>query len=632
MGANDVRQVLGRLISLTHARRLLEFFLRNPYVVDTASGLAQWTGESEELIEQVLNALTEIGVVRRLGDTELFTFSPTSQTQKLIEELLSATPSEESVEQPKALDESRAPCETIISEVKVMDVVEKLDVVSSYAVDALSKSSSPSQFLRSLCDLFFSVSSILECAFLVRPEVLGVPETMQMPSGQFIINLYAIGNTSNWMVRDGLNVTSDVLTEIAKQGCKLVTLKSTAYPFTRVHGWFSSDVESIVIAPLVVDDVAIGMFVARGERVSEGELKVCELLAKHAVVGIKYWQLKLQYERISSYTRNLLESVNVGVVALDSEGRIATFNSTAERIFGLPARQAIGVHFKDAFASAFNPRLVGLIERVLEFGENIAGVELEHLNQVGQLKMLNLSLAPIRSERNEPIGVVMVIDDITDTRRRREALYRVLPRHVADRIMDNPASLVSGGVKRRITVLFADMHGFTAISERLTPEQVVDLLNAFLPMLASITFRYEGTVDKFLGDGMMAFFGAPESHEDDAWRAVRAAWEMREATAELAKGRSGMGLRFLTVGIGINTGDAIVGYIGSERVRIEFTAVGDTVNVAKRLQEMAIGDQILMSDTTYELVHDKVIAKELGAVTVSGRRKPVFVFQLEGLR
>jgi adenylate cyclase len=226
----------------------------------------------------------------------------------------------------------------------------------------------------------------------------------------------------------------------------------------------------------------------------------------------------------------------------------------------------------------------------------------------------------------------MVVDDITEARRRREALYRVLPRHVADRIMDSPTSLVSGGVKRRITVLFADMHGFTAISERLTPEQVVDLLNAFLPMLASITFRYEGTVDKFLGDGMMAFFGAPESHEDDAWRAVRAAWEMREATAELAKGKSGMGLRFLTVGIGINTGDAIVGYIGSERVRIEFTAVGDTVNVAKRLQEMAIGDQILMSDTTYELVHDKVIARELGAVTVSGRRKPVFVFQLEGLR
>jgi PAS domain S-box-containing protein len=632
MSVNNVHQVLRRLISLSHARRLLEFFLRNPYVVDTASGLAQWTGEREELIEQVLSTLSEIGIVRRLGDTDLFTFSPTSQTQKLIEELLSTAPQEESVEQLKTSVEGVAPRETAVGEAEVVDLGGRLDLVSSYAVEALSKSSSPSQFLRSLCDLFSSVSNILECAFLVRPEVLGVPETMQMPSEQFIVTLYAIGNTSNWMLRDGLKVTTDVLAEIARQGCRLVTLKSAVYPYARMHGWFSSDVETLAIAPLVIDDVAIGMFVARGEGMREGGLKVCELLTKHAAIGIKYWQVKLQYERISSYTRNLLESVNVGVVALDSEGRIATFNSTAERIFGLSARQAMGVHFKDAFASAFNPRLVGLIERVLEFGESIAGVELEHLNQVGQLKTLNLSLAPIRSERGEPIGVVMVVDDITEARRRREALYRVLPRHVADRIMDSPTSLVSGGVKRRITVLFADMHGFTAISERLTPEQVVDLLNAFLPMLASITFRYEGTVDKFLGDGMMAFFGAPESHEDDAWRAVRAAWEMREATAELAKGKSGMGLRFLTVGIGINTGDAIVGYIGSERVRIEFTAVGDTVNVAKRLQEMAIGDQILMSDTTYELVHDKVIARELGAVTVSGRRKPVFVFQLEGLR
>lgn len=633
----DVHHALRRLVGINSVRRLLEFFVRNPHVIDTPSGLAQWTGESEGAIVEALSMLIGVGIVRRVGDADLFSFNATGDVLGMVKDVLHSFP--KAVEpvgemEGKLGEDLKAEVEAVREATHVAASGDILGWLSKDAIEALSASQSPSSYLLSLCSLFSGLTGISECAFLVRPEVLSIPEIVEVSAGQFIVTLHVIGDAHRWLLRDEFRLTVDMLTEIARQGFKVVSFKGgVSYPFARLREWLPRDVECAIVAPIAIDGIVAGIFVAKcPSEVEDGLLKACELLVGLAGVGIRYWQWRLKCESISSYTRNLLESVNVGIVVLDSAGHITAFNAASERIFCLSAAQAIGMHFKDALGGAFNPRLVGLVERVLELGESVSGVELEYINQFGQTKILSMRAAPLRDERNNAIGAVLLTDDITEATRRREALYRVLPRHVADRIMDNPASLVSGGVRRRITVLFADMHGFTSISERLTPEQVVELLNAFLPLLASVTFRYEGTVDKFLGDGMMAFFGAPESHEDDAWRAVAAAWDMRQSVAEFARGKSSMGLRFITVGIGINTGDAIVGYIGSERVRVEFTAVGDTVNVAKRLQEMAIGDQILLSDTTYELVRDRVIVRELGPVTVSGRRKPVFVFQLEGLK
>ncbi|MCS7253724.1 MAG: adenylate/guanylate cyclase domain-containing protein [Armatimonadota bacterium] len=634
---DELRQALGRLAATSSVRRLLEFFIRNPHVIDTPSGLAQWTGEDEGTIAEALSALGDLGVVRRIGDAELYAFNAAKNVRLVIEDVLHLLPTVIEHEDEKELVTYETHVEAEAKEQTAHGIAmeDTLGWLTKDAIEALNASQSPSGYLRSLSELFSNLTGVSECAFLVRSEMLSIPEIAEAPAEPFIVSLQVIGDVGKWLLKSAGKLTADALSEIAQQGCRVVSFKGgLSYPFTRLHGLLSQDVECAVIAPVVISGVVAGIFIARcvSEEVANGLLKTCELLVRLAGMGIRYWQWRLKCERVSSYTRNLLESVNVGVVALDSEGHITTFNTASERIFCLPAAQAIGMHFKDVLGGAFNPRLVGLIEKALEFGESASGVELEYINQFGQTKILSARVAPLKDEHNNAIGAVLMADDITEITRRREALYRVLPRHVADRIMDNPASLVSGGVRKRITVLFADMHGFTTISERLTPEQVVDLLNAFLPLLASITFQYEGTVDKFLGDGVMAFFGAPESHEDDAWRAVKAAWDMRQSVADFARGKSSMGLRFITVGIGINTGDAIVGYIGSERVRVEFTAVGDTVNVAKRLQEMAIGDQILLSDTTYELVRDRVIVRELGPVTVSGRRKPVFVFQLEGLR
>lgn len=212
--------------------------------------------------------------------------------------------------------------------------------------------------------------------------------------------------------------------------------------------------------------------------------------------------------------------------------------------------------------------------------------------------------------------------------RLRQLFERYMPAPVAKRLLAAPTLPHLGGTRQEISVLFADLRGFTHLAETLPPDHLMDLLNAYLSIAADVIFRYGGTLDKFMGDGVMAFFNAPIPQADHALRAVVAAWEIRERVA--AEGPEVNGSH-LTFGIGIHTGEAIVGNVGSKEL-MNYTALGDTVNVAKRLQEMAAKAQILLSGETYRLVKDIAESIALGQQRLPGRQAPVEVWELRGLK
>ncbi len=182
------------------------------------------------------------------------------------------------------------------------------------------------------------------------------------------------------------------------------------------------------------------------------------------------------------------------------------------------------------------------------------------------------------------------------------------------------------GVKRQVTMLFADIRGFTALSEKMSPERVVKMLNFYLGKMTDAVFLHKGTLDKYMGDSIMAIFGAPLKQKDHALNAVKAALAMQEISKELKKG-----VPPVKFGIGINSGYAVIGNIGSEQ-RLEYTAIGDTVNLASRICSKAQGGQILISDDTYKLVKDKVNIKKLGKRKVKGKRKAVMVYEAKGTK
>jgi len=215
----------------------------------------------------------------------------------------------------------------------------------------------------------------------------------------------------------------------------------------------------------------------------------------------------------------------------------------------------------------------------------------------------------------------------------RMTLERYVSPAVVQEVIEQGTDLALGGKRQTLTILFSDIRGFTGLSERIPPETVVEILSRHFTAASEIVLKHGGTLDKFIGDAVMAFWGAPTPREDHAFLAVKAALEMQAAAAELdASLRERLGERF-RIGIGINTGDAIVGHTGSPQ-RMGYTAVGDPVNLASRVEGMTgeLRAEILITQFTYELVKFYVEAEPLGVMPVRGRRDPVAIYRLMGLK
>jgi adenylate cyclase len=204
---------------------------------------------------------------------------------------------------------------------------------------------------------------------------------------------------------------------------------------------------------------------------------------------------------------------------------------------------------------------------------------------------------------------------------------RFMPEYVVKQLLDNPNSFRLGGVNQTITVLFADIRGFTALSEREKPEKVVGLLNRYFSAMTEIIFDHGGTLDKYIGDGLMALFGAPSASPADAMNAVKAAVTMQKRLKTLNDELREAGYGQISVGIGLHTGEATIGYIGSDK-RSEYTAIGDTVNLASRLESNAKGGEILMSEATAAASGNLIPVNPRDPLTVKNRVQPVNVFEV----
>jgi adenylate cyclase len=207
---------------------------------------------------------------------------------------------------------------------------------------------------------------------------------------------------------------------------------------------------------------------------------------------------------------------------------------------------------------------------------------------------------------------------------------RFMPEYVVRQLLENPNSFRLGGANQTITVLFADIRGFTALSERenKNPEKVVGLLNRYFTAMSEIIFRHGGTLDKYIGDGLMAIFGAPTASPQDADNALQTAIDMQRAVQSLNMEFRAEGYSPIEVGIGLHTGVATVGYIGSEQ-RSEYTAIGDTVNIAARLESNARGGQILISEATAKAAEKSFSIVPQPPLQVKNRVEPVTLFELK---
>ncbi|MFC1474840.1 adenylate/guanylate cyclase domain-containing protein [bacterium] len=226
-----------------------------------------------------------------------------------------------------------------------------------------------------------------------------------------------------------------------------------------------------------------------------------------------------------------------------------------------------------------------------------------------------------------------MIEGLREREYLKHTFQRYLTKEIAEELLSDPSRIELGGEEKEVTIVFSDIREFTKISDEMSATDTMEFLNEYLKVMLDVVFKYEGTLDKFIGDAIMVLFGAPKSRPDDAKRAVLMAMEMQSALARLNANRAAAGKPEISIGIGINTGSVVAGNIGDSR-RTEYTVVGYNVNLASRLEQLTkkYGNDIIISDTTYERVKDFVEVNELGEASIKGKELPIVVYELTGLK
>ena len=267
------------------------------------------------------------------------------------------------------------------------------------------------------------------------------------------------------------------------------------------------------------------------------------------------------------------------------------------------------------------------LDACARIGEAHAEYELKYVLTEEESVNVNVSVVPLLDSKRQPLGVVVVAEDITQEQRLMSTLCRYVTREIAEEVMKQKGQMRLGGTRQPVSILFSDIRSFTTISEQMEPEQIVEFLNDYFAAMVHEIFAEQGTLDKFMGDGIMAVFGAPISRPDDPVRAVRSARGMRRSLRAFNERQRERGGLEIDIGIGISHGESISGNIGSEQ-RMEYTVIGDSVNLASRLEGLTKNHpyKILINDRIYEQVKDQFACVLLGEEYVKGKAQAVRVY------
>jgi adenylate cyclase len=438
-----------------------------------------------------------------------------------------------------------------------------------------------------------------------------------------------------------LTVSRSVVGRVIETGEPIVTTNAQEDKrFVGQESIVAFNLRSILCVPLKVKNDLIGVIYAdnriRTGIFADSEKDILNAFANQAAVAIEnarlFSSLKHTLEEVTGL-KNLMESVFAsiasGVITANVQNQVTLANRAAQNILGQAQLEIVGHHLDEVLASVSREIAPHLLE-VRSTDKPVTDLEISHnLPKRGNVDW-RLNFSPLKDAGQKTQGVAIVLDDLTE-RKKLEAQRRLFERMVSPAVIEqlDPNSLQLGGKRVDITVIFADIRGFTTYSEKNSPEKLVKTLNRYLAAMAEAVLAQEGTIDKFMGDAIMAWFNAPVPQADHTLRAVKTALAIRTSIEKLYKELPKD--EHLAFGAGIHYGDAVLGLIGTEK-RLEYTAISDSVNIAKRIQENSAKNQILISKDAYERVKKQIDAKAHAEMSVKGKTQPLEVFEVLGLK
>jgi adenylate cyclase len=432
-------------------------------------------------------------------------------------------------------------------------------------------------------------------------------------------------------------ISRTIVNRVVSEGKPIVTTNAQEDPrFGGQESIIAYNLRSILCVPLKVKDQLTGVIYAdnriRSGIFTKSDRDLLAAFANQAAVAIDNAQLfesvqhtLAEVTELKNMMDNIFASIASGVITADITDQITLCNNAAERILGKTTEKIIGRKLKECLPPLAD-ELFSPIQEVRRTDQPLLGLEVTPtLPNRGRVDLV-LNLSPLKDAKQITQGIAIVLDDLTEKKRleaQRAMFERMVPPAVIDQLDLDKIQL--GGERTTITTLFADVRGYTSFSESLPPEQLVSILNLYLAAAAETVLAQEGTLDKFVGDAVMAIFNAPIQQSDHTLRAVRAAIGMKDA---LIRVHRKLPKRFwLNFGVGIHYGEAVLGLVGSEK-RVDYTAIGDSVNTAKRIQENAAGGQILISKAAYDRVQKNVKVRMIEPISAKGKTEPLNVFEV----
>ena len=359
--------------------------------------------------------------------------------------------------------------------------------------------------------------------------------------------------------------------------------------------------------------------------------------------SVLYNQLKdyvRQIESMQRYQENIFSSMSDLLITTNSDGTIHYFNEAAARKLFLEEKH-IGTDIEAFFNKKITKRVLNTIETAEAEGKTILGIEGILKNGTENIDY-SLNISPLRGKRGRHEGLTLIFKDqsaetemknqmniaIEERRLIKDMFSRYLSNDIINHLMEQPELVRPGGSKKNATVFFADIRGYTAFSETQEPENIIDILNEYFREAVELVIEHGGYIDKFIGDCIMAAWGVPLSNEqEDAIKAVRCAVAIQQLVASKQRKFFKGAAESLKIGIGMHTGPLVAGNLGSSR-RMDYSMIGDTVNLAARLEGVAGPDEIIITDKTKAMLDGSFFLERRTPVKVKGKKEAIEIYNV----
>ena len=489
--------------------------------------------------------------------------------------------------------------------------------------------------LQTLFDISLSLNSVLDIKELSTEVLIRSVSTLNASSG-FILKTQK--NSPMLSVLSSFNMNEDLVKGaifskssipfnlIWKDKKSIIISDDESNPFLKKTGY-----KECIVSPIIGNRNISGWIVLGDKESRDGvipfeknDIDILDALSSQAGIAMDNAKLFEEINAAKRFNESIMGSIATSVITINLLGEVDSVNKAGVGLLSKKTNEIVGEHYSYLFSKDQN--LCKAIESAEIELESFAELNVPLMSK-SKNTIVNFSVAPLTDQKGAHLGAVVAIEDITEQSKIKNTFKRYVSKSVVDQLLDDDQKLNLGGEERDVTVLFSDIRGFTAMSEKMKPKEVVSTLNSYFSEMIDIIFKFDGTLDKIVGDELMVVFGAPIARDNDAERAVQTAIGMVESLKKFNDKRVKKGKVPINAGIGINKGKVISGNIGSKD-QMDYTVIGDTVNLGARLCSFAGPLKIIVSKSVKDEIGDNYKTRKLEPIKVKGKRKPVEIFKV----